>query len=99
MDPSLFEIADINVLMFVPGLVQFVKNAAGLQDRAAEVLTVCTGVVCVGCAYALNSGMIPEAAAIYVELSFLSVAGALAIAGYYKLVAAAGRSFANSLRG
>jgi hypothetical protein len=99
MDESLFVIGGINVLVFVPGLVQFVKNVAKLADTAAEVLTVCVGVVCVGTAYAVNSGMIDQPAVGYIELAFIAVAGALSLAGYYKLVAAAGKSFANRVAG
>lgn len=99
MDSSLFVIGGINILLFVPGLVQFIKNAAQMKDRAVEILTVCVGVVCVGCAYAINTGLIPEPAVGYIELAFVAVAGALAIAGYYKLIDAAGRAFASCLGG
>lgn len=99
MDWSQLEIGGIYVLVFVPGLVQFIKNAAKLEDQAAEILTVCVGTICVGLAYAINGGLIPKPAAGYIELAFIALAGALAIAGYYKLIAAAGRSFAARLVG
>ena len=42
---SHFEIGGIVVLAFVPGLVQFIKTVAKLQDAAVDVLTVLTGTI------------------------------------------------------
>lgn len=79
MDFSEFLIAGVQPLILVPGLVQFVKAATGIKDKAAEVLTVTVSAGMIGLAYALNSNLIP------------AVAGGLAIAGYYKLIKSAAK--------
>ena len=91
MDFDQFLIAGVSPLILVPGLVQFIKSATGIKDKAAEVLTVATGTFMIGLAYALNSNLIPTVAVPWINLTVVAIAGGLAIAGYYKLFQAAAK--------
>lgn len=98
MDFSQFEIAGVNVFALVLGLVEFVKKAAGLQDKAAEILAVSVGFVFIGLAYSINSGYIPEPYLTTITVIVIALGGAMSLAGYYKLVKAAVKGFIRHLK-
>jgi hypothetical protein len=89
MDFSQFEIAGVNMFALVLGLVEFVKKAAGLEDKAAEVLAVSLGAIFIGLAYSISNGYVPEPYLTVISIIVVALGGAMSLSGYYKLIKAA----------
>ena len=79
-----FAIAGVAIIPLVLGLVEFAKKL-GLKGNGSLVLSVALGFVFSGVVYAIQSGVIPEAAAPYINLVIVALSGGLGAAGLYDL--------------
>ncbi len=69
-------------LVLTPGLVQFLKEQFGWQDRKVELLSFVTGAVLV---FALNMEQFIPRAGQYNEFAIGILTSGLAASGYYKI--------------
>ena len=79
-----FAIAGVAIIPLVLGLVEFAKKL-GLKGNGSLVLSVALGFVFSGVVYAIQSGVIPAAAAPYINLVIVALSGGLGAAGLYDL--------------
>jgi len=79
-----FAIAGVAIIPLVLGLVEFAKKL-GVNGNASLVLSVALGFVLSGVVYAVQGGLIPEAAAPWINLVIVALSGGLGAAGLYDL--------------
>jgi hypothetical protein len=79
-----FVVAGVGIIPLVLGLVQFAKKL-GVEGNGSLVLAVVLGFIFSGLAYAMQSGIIPEAALPYISLVIVALSGGLGAAGLYDL--------------
>lgn len=85
MDPELFQIAGVKLLLLVPGIVELLKAWFKLSGRAAELTTILLGAAFIVLAQVFNSGFFPAPWDFIVKSVVVALAAVLAIPGYYKL--------------
>ena len=79
-----FAVAGVAIIPLVLGLVEFAKKL-GVSGNASMVLSVALGFVFAGVVYAIQSGLLPEAAVPWVNLVIVALSGGLGAAGLYDL--------------
>ena len=79
-----FAVAGVAIIPLVLGLVEFAKKL-GVNGNASLVLSVALGFVFSGVVYAMQSGLVSEAAALWVNLVIVALSGGLGAAGLYDL--------------
>ena len=79
-----YAIAGVAILPLILGVVEFAKQF-GLKGKGATLLSVILGIVFGGLVYAFQEGMIPEAAAPWIQLGVFALAFGLAASGLYDL--------------
>jgi len=85
VDPTLFVIGNVQLLLLVPGIVELFKAWFKLNGRAAEFVTILLGVVFVLLAQLFNAGFFPAPWDFIIKSVVVALAAVLAIPGYYKL--------------
>ena len=79
-----FAIAGVAIIPMVLGLVEFAKKL-GVNGNASLVLSIVLGFLFSGVVYAVQSGIIPDAAVPYINLVVVALSGGLGAAGLYDL--------------
>ena len=79
-----FTLAGVALIPLVLGLVEFAKKL-GISGNASLVLSVALGFVFSGVVYAVQGGLIPDAAAPWINLVIVALSGGLGAAGLYDL--------------
>ena len=79
-----FAIAGVAIIPLVLGLVEFAKKL-GLKGNGSLVLSVALGFVFSGVVYAIQSGLVPDAAVPWISLVIVALSGGLGAAGLYDL--------------
>jgi len=91
-------IGPVQVVLLVLGIVEAAKRF-GVNGKASEALALGIGVVLFGVASAIEAGLIPDAAVMYIIIAARAIAGALAATGYYDLGKKVLRQAAASIAG
>lgn len=84
MDYASFAIGGVAILPLVIGLVEFAKKF-GLAGNALTGLSAALGFVFIALAYAIETGLMPEAAVPWIALVVVGLGGGLAASGLYDL--------------
>ena len=79
-----FAIAGVAIIPMVLGLVEFAKKL-GVNGNSSLVLSIVLGFLFSGVVYAVQSGIIPDAAVPYINLVVVALSGGLGAAGLYDL--------------
>ena len=79
-----FAIAGVAIIPLVLGLVEFAKKL-GVNGNASMALSVALGFVFSGIVYAVQSGLLPDAAVPWINLVIVALSGGLGAAGLYDL--------------
>lgn len=85
MDPNLFVIGNIQLLLLVPGIIELWKTWFKLSGRGAELATILLGAGFVILAQTFNAGFYPAPWDFIIKSVVVALAAILAIPGYYKL--------------
>ena len=79
-----FTLAGVALIPLVLGLVEFAKKL-GVNGNGSLILSVALGFVLSGVVYAVQGGLISEAAAPWINLVIVALSGGLGAAGLYDL--------------
>lgn len=80
------EVHGFELIAIVVGVVQFVKEQFGLEDKPAQAVALGIGLLVFGYWSAAQAGVVPEAVVLWASVALRALGYTLAAPGLYKLV-------------
>ena len=92
------ELNGVSILALILGITEALKQLFDLEGKANIGAALIVAFVLFGVAGAESSGLIPEAAMVWVNLIIYALAGALSAGGYYSLAKRSGSAVLGAWR-